>query len=98
MRAGRTEGRMRICVVGAGGIGGLLAARLALAGDELTVIARGPDLGAIKAAGGLKLIEEDGSEKLAHMKATDKISEAGQQDLVILGMKAHQVSAIVRDL
>jgi 2-dehydropantoate 2-reductase len=89
---------MRICVVGAGGIGGLLAAKLALAGEELTVIARGPHLAAIKGAGGLKLIEEDGSEKFAPMAATDKIAEAGPQDLIILGMKAQQVAAVVRDL
>lgn len=88
---------MKICAVGAGGIGGLLAARLAHSGQDVTVIARGPHLAAIR-ANGLKLIEEDGSEKVVHVKATDKIPEAGTQDLVILGMKAHQVGAVVRDL
>jgi 2-dehydropantoate 2-reductase len=88
---------MKICVVGAGAIGGLLAAKLQHAGEEVSVIARGPHLAAIKTAG-LKLIEEDGRETVAHIKATDKIAEAGKQDLVILGMKAHQVAAVVADL
>lgn len=88
---------MKICVVGAGGIGGLLAARLAQSGEDVTVIARGPHLAAIR-ANGLKLIEENGSESVSRIAATDKIAEVSEQDLVILGMKAHQVAAVVRDL
>jgi 2-dehydropantoate 2-reductase len=88
---------MKICVVGAGAIGGLLAAKLQHAGEDVSVIARGPHLAAIK-ANGLKLIEESGNEIVAPVKATDKIAEAGPQDLVILGMKAHQVEAVVVDL
>src|SRR3954463_5791643 len=88
---------MKVCVVGAGAIGGLLAAKLQQAGEQVSVIARGPHLAAIK-ANGLKLIEENGSEVVARVAATDKIAEAGQQDLVILGMKAHQVAAVVKDL
>jgi 2-dehydropantoate 2-reductase len=88
---------MKICVVGAGAIGGLLAAKLQQAGEQVSVIARGPHLAAIK-ANGLKLIEENGSEVVARVAATDKIAEAGPQDLVILGMKAHQVAAVVNDL
>jgi 2-dehydropantoate 2-reductase len=88
---------MRICVVGAGAIGGLLAARLAKVGHDITVIARGPHLAAIRERG-LRLIEEDGSEFTCHCKATASLQEAGIQDLVILGMKAHQVAAIVVEL
>jgi 2-dehydropantoate 2-reductase len=88
---------MKICVVGAGGIGGLLAARLAQSGEEVSVIARGPHLAAIR-ANGLKLIEENGSESVSRITATDKISDISEQDLVILGLKAQQVAAIVRDL
>jgi 2-dehydropantoate 2-reductase len=88
---------MKICVVGAGAIGGLLAAKLQHAGEDVGVIARGPHLAAIK-ANGLKLIDEDGSEIVARVKATDRIAEVGPQDLVILGMKAHQVEAVVVDL
>lgn len=87
---------MRICVIGAGAIGGLLAARLAHVGEEVSVIARGPHLAAIKAEG-LRLIEE-GQEIVAKVKASNNIADVGEQDLVILGMKAHQVAAVVRDL
>jgi 2-dehydropantoate 2-reductase len=88
---------MKICVVGAGAIGGLLAAKLQHAGEDVSVIARGPHLAAIR-ANGLKLIEEGGNEIVARVEATDKIGDAGPQDLVILGMKAHQVEAVVIDL
>ena len=92
---------MKICVVGAGAIGGLLAAKLAHTGENVTVIARGPHLASIR-ANGLKLIEENGQgavqEILAKVVATDRIADAGVQDLVVLGMKAHQVAAVVPDL
>ena len=50
---------MRICVVGAGAIGGLMAAKLALSGAKVSIIDRGPHLAAIRMKG-LKLIWEDG--------------------------------------
>ncbi len=88
---------MKFCIVGAGAIGGLLAARLAHAGHETSVIARGAHLAAIR-ADGLKLIEADGSQFTARVKATDTMSGAGAQDVVILGVKAHQVADVVRAL
>ena len=88
---------MKICVVGAGAIGGLLAIKLAQSGNDVTVIARGPNLKAIKEHG-FKLIAEDGGESITQLRALGSMSEAGPQDLVILGMKAHQVAAIVQEL
>ena len=89
---------MKICVVGAGAIGGMLAVKLALTGHEVTVILRGANLEAVK-RNGLTLIEENGNELLAKpIKATSSISEAGVQDMVVLGMKAHQVAAVAADL
>ena len=89
---------MKICIVGAGAIGGLMGAKLALAGEEVTLIARGAHLDAIR-QNGLKLIEEDGSEHVAkNVKATSKLSEAGKQDVVILALKAHQVEPIATEL
>jgi 2-dehydropantoate 2-reductase len=88
---------MKICIVGAGAIGGLLAVRLDKAGEQVTVIARGAHLAAIRAHG-LKLIEEDGAEIIADVAALDSVAAAGRQDLVILGLKAHQVAAVVADL
>jgi 2-dehydropantoate 2-reductase len=89
---------MRICVVGAGSIGGHLAVLLAEAGNEVTVIARGPHLAAIR-ENGLKLVMEDGSEHVArNIRATDAIPSAGPQDVVILTVKANQVEPVVGDL
>lgn len=88
---------MRICVIGAGAIGGLLAVRLAAAGEEVTVVARGANLDAIQSRG-LTLIEEDGTRRTPELRAVPRIADAGQQEVVILGMKAHQVADVVDDL
>lgn len=89
---------MRICVVGAGSIGGHLGVLFATVGHEVTVIARGAHLAAIR-TNGLRLILDDGSEHLVrHMHATDDIRSAGPQDLVILAVKANQVEPIVDDV
>jgi 2-dehydropantoate 2-reductase len=87
---------MKICVVGAGAIGGLLAAKLANAGADVTVVARGPHLAAIRAHG--LTLEEAGETTVARVRATDRIAEVGAPDLVILGLKAHQVAAVARDV
>ncbi len=87
---------MKICVVGAGAIGGLLAVRFALAGETVTVIDQGAHLDAIR-QNGLKLIWQDGSEALAeNITATDRLVEAGPQDLVILALKAHYLDKVAR--
>jgi len=89
---------MKIAIVGAGAIGGYLGARLALAGEEVTCIARGLNLAAIQ-ANGLKLIEEDGTERhAANVRGAQKMSEAGTQDVVLLTLKAHQVRDVLPDM
>ncbi|MFC1665335.1 ketopantoate reductase family protein [Pseudomonadota bacterium] len=89
---------MRICVVGAGAIGGLMGAKLALAGEDVSVIDQGEHLKAIQ-KNGLKLIWEDGSEHMAkNIKAMDRIVDAGPQDLVILALKAHYLENIAADV
>jgi len=84
---------MRICIVGAGAIGGFLGARLALAGQEVTLIARGAHLQAIREHG-LKLVEIDGRESVAKTRATSEFEEAGPQDVVIVALKAGSLPAI----
>jgi 2-dehydropantoate 2-reductase len=84
---------MKIVVVGAGAIGGYLGARLSLAGEAVTCIARGAHLEAIR-RGGLKLIEEDGCERIADAVRAVPLEEAGPHDLVLLAVKAHQVAPI----
>ena len=82
---------MKIAVVGAGAIGGYLGARLALAGEEVTFIARNRNLEAIR-ADGFRLILEDGREEHAPTaRAVQHMADAGPQDVVLLTVKAHQV-------
>lgn len=89
---------MKICIVGAGAIGGLLGAKLSLAGEEVTLIARGDHLQAIK-KNGLRLISADGSELVATPAlATSDITEVTPQDVVILAVKTNSVSAIAPSL
>lgn len=89
---------MKICIVGAGAIGGLLGAKLALAGEDVTFIARNRNLEAINAQG-FKLTLEDGSEQQAStVRAVERYAEAGEQDAVLLTVKAHQVRDLLPDL
>jgi 2-dehydropantoate 2-reductase len=92
---------MKICVVGAGAIGGYLGARLARAGEQVTFIARNRNLEAINAQG-FRLLLEDGSEEHtppgAHLRAVQRYADAGEQDAVLLTVKAHQVRDLLPDL
>ena len=88
---------MKICVIGAGAIGGLMAVKLALAGNDVTVVTHGegPHLTAIL-KDGLKLIWEDGSEHVAPIRAVPSATEAGPADLVILAVKAHFLDQVAK--
>jgi 2-dehydropantoate 2-reductase len=89
---------MKICIVGAGAIGGYLGVRLANSGHEITLIARGAHLDAIR-RNGLKLVREDGTEETAtNVRALQNIREAGTHDVVLLALKAHQVAGVVADM
>src|ERR1700674_226026 len=89
---------MKIAIVGAGAIGGYVGVQLALSGEDVTFMVRGANLDAIR-KNGMKLIMNDGTEHTASkVKATNKYAEAGQQDIVILAMKAHQVEAGAHDV
>jgi ketopantoate reductase len=116
---------IRVGVVGAGAIGGLMAAKLALAGNEVTVIDVGAQLKAIQEKGlkliwhdgkellakvrggahlaaikksGLKLEWHDGKVETAKVKGVDNVAEAGQQDLVILAVKAHYLDNVAKNI
>ncbi len=89
---------MKIAVIGAGAIGGLVGARLALAGEDVSFVVRGANLAAIRERG-IRLVEHDGSANLArNVRATDRYDELGPQDIVVLAMKAHQVEACALDV
>ena len=87
---------MKICIFGAGAIGGLLGAELAAGEHEVSLIARGPHLSAIQ-ENGLKLIR-DGSQKITHPRATDNPSTLGSQDYVFITLKAHSVPGLVEHM
>ena len=87
---------MDILIVGAGAIGGLLAAKLAAAGEQVRVVARGAHLEAIRERG--LVLKEGEREIVARIAATDRIAGAGAADLVVLAVKAHQLTAIAPEV
>jgi 2-dehydropantoate 2-reductase len=86
---------MRICVVGAGAIGGVIAAGLAGTGadGDVSVLARGATLAAIR-TGGLR-VESPGGTVTAKLPASDDGAELGEQDVVIIAVKAQSLPAAV---
>ena len=88
---------MKICVVGAGAIGGMMAAKLADAGHQVAVIARGAHLEAIRNHG-LKYIEGDEELVVTDLAATAEMSEITGQDVLLLAVKAHQIEPIADKL
>ena len=84
---------MKVCIYGAGAIGGCLAVPLAEAGLDVSVVARGPHLEAMRAQG-LTLLQE-GARRNARIRATDRPGELGAQDVVIITLKAHSIPAVV---
>ena len=84
---------MRICVFGAGAIGGYMGVKLAEAGADVSLVARGTHLAAMK-SNGLRLIEET-SETTVSPIASDDPEELGVQDYIIVTLKAHSVPGVV---
>jgi len=85
---------MKICIFGAGAIGGYMAVKLVQAGADVSLVARGPHLAAMR-DNGLTLIEEDGQETTVAVRASDDPAELGVQDYVIVTLKAHSVPPVV---
>src|SRR6202047_841111 len=84
---------MRICIYGAGAIGGYLGVLLSRAGAEVSLVARGAHLEAMQRSG-LKLLI-DHKEYVAHPHCTNDPAELGPQDLVVIGVRAPSAPAIV---
>ena len=83
---------MKIAVYGAGAVGAYLGARLALAGEEVTLIARGAHLEAMRERG-VRVLEGE-QELVAHPYCVEDPAEAGPQDYVVLTLKAHQLPPV----
>jgi 2-dehydropantoate 2-reductase len=88
---------MKICIFGAGAIGGLMGAKLAAKGDvDVTFIARGPHLAAMR-DNGVKLISE-GEERIVHPRCVESAAEAGPQDYVLVTLKAHSLPSAAKQM
>jgi 2-dehydropantoate 2-reductase len=87
---------MKICIYGAGAIGGYIGVMLKRAGADVSLIARGSHLEAIK-KNGLKL-QIKGEELSAEMPASSNPADVGQQDYVIIALKAHQAWEVAREM
>ena len=87
---------MKVCVVGAGAIGGVLAFRLATAGHDVSVIARGAHRTAI-ASRGLTLVDHQDDQRTATqpMQAVEDPTSLGPQDVVFIGLKAHAIPELL---
>jgi 2-dehydropantoate 2-reductase len=85
---------VKVCIFGAGAIGGHIGAILSLVGVDVTLIARGPHLAELK-KDGLKLTTADGAKHHVHLACTDDPAEAGIQDYVIVTLKAPSVAGVV---
>ena len=86
----------KITVVGAGAIGGWIAAKLAIAGEQVSVLARGDTLGLVRAEG-LRL-DEQGEEFVAPVEVADDCRTLGEQDVVIIAVKAPALPGLASEL
>lgn len=88
---------MKICIFGAGAIGGLVGAKLALKGEtDVSLIARGPHLDAMRRNG--LILREGDSETVVKVTATSDAKELGPQDYIFLALKAHSIPGILDSL
>ena len=88
---------MKVCIIGAGAIGGFMGVKIAEAGHEVSLITRGAHLKVIK-KNGLKLIQNGVEHRVRNTFATDVINECGPQDVILLAVKSHQIISIIDDL
>ncbi len=85
---------MKVCIFGAGAIGGYMGAKLAQAGADVSLVARGPHLAAMQAKG-LTLMEDGADTVTVPVRASADPAELGPQDYVIVTLKAHSVPGVV---
>ena len=84
---------MKICIFGAGAIGGYMGVKLAQVGTDVSLVARGPHLEAMK-KNGLRLIEGE-SDVTVPVTASENPKDLGFQDYLIITLKAHSVPSII---
>jgi 2-dehydropantoate 2-reductase len=84
---------MKVTVFGAGAIGGLMAHALHDGGADVSIIARGAHLEAIRTNG--LTLEKDGATRTLHVPASDRAEDLGSQDYIVIALKAQAVPAVV---
>ena len=84
---------MKACIYGAGAIGGYLGVQLSQAGADVSLVARGAHLAAMK-ANGLRLLIGD-EERVVHPRCTDNPADLGPQDFIIICLKAHSITGVI---
>ena len=87
---------MKVCVFGAGAIGGFLGAELSRTGVEVSMVARGAHLAAMREHG--VRLQIDGEERVAHPTCSDTPVALGVQDYIIIALKAHAISDAVESM
>ena len=87
---------MKICIFGAGAIGGYLGAKLAAHGTNVSLVARGAHLDAMR-TNGLRLIEETGETNVSVTASSDP-QDLGEQDYLLITLKAHSVPPMVEKM
>jgi 2-dehydropantoate 2-reductase len=92
-----TDRILRAVVVGAGAIGGLIAAFIARAGHEVSVLDRGKTLDAIREHG-IRIVDHDGHTSSTAVRASDDPATLGAQDFVVITLKAQTLPAIATSL
>ena len=88
---------MKIVVVGSGGVGGYFGGRLAAQGEDVTFVARGAHLAALRAKG-LRIDSPDGNVALPSVSATDDTSSVGPADVVLFAVKLYDVESALKTL
>lgn len=98
MATSSDPGRTRVCVVGAGAMGGLIGARLMDAGADVTLVDRGERLAQLE-AGGLTLIGPDGDRReYPAVRAVEAGAAGGEYDVVVIAVKTYDLPAVARQL
>jgi 2-dehydropantoate 2-reductase len=87
---------MKICIYGAGAIGGYLGVKLKQAGADISLVARGPHLAAMQANGLTLMIGDDAH--VVRPRCTDKPGDLGVQDVVIICLKAHSITGALAQI
>jgi 2-dehydropantoate 2-reductase len=89
---------MKICIYGAGAVGGLIAGSLSRAGHDISVVARGAHLEAIRRSGLRIRSRADGTEHVARIAADSEPANLGPQDYVVVCVKAHSLAQVARSI